>query len=64
MGTAAQFKVGEVVWYWTSNSAKELAVVTEVTQVEPAQYHVALTRDSSVVTCGEGVSEPGAISAL
>jgi molybdenum cofactor biosynthesis enzyme MoaA len=66
MATPAQFGKGEVVWYTGDAPAldKQLAVIVEVTQDDPAQYHVAMTKDSSVVTCGEGIDEPGAVSAL
>jgi hypothetical protein len=64
MSTNAQFKVGEVVWYWDGDLKKNLAIIVEVANENPAQYHVAMTSDSSVTTCGEGVDEPGAVSAL
>jgi hypothetical protein len=62
----AQFTKGEVVWYTGDAPAldKQLGVIVQVTQEEPAQYRVAMTGDSSEVTCGEGIGEPGAVSAL
>lgn len=67
----ARFKKEDIVWL--SGDAPELTlelvVVLEVAK-EPladgtgAQYVVARTKDSTKFTCGEGVGEPGAISAL
>lgn len=66
MGTHAQFKKGDIGWLSGDAPALtlELAVVVEVVQEEPAQYIVARTKDSTKFTCGEGVGEPGAFSAL
>lgn len=64
MSTDAQFKEGEVVWYTNGDLSKELAVVTKVTQVNPAQYDVAMTKDSRKEVCGEGIDEAGSVQAL
>lgn len=65
VSTPAQFKVGELVRYTDGSLAQHVARITEVTQVEPAQYHVDVLLDAlGEVTCGEGIGEPGAVSAL
>lgn len=62
----AQFKKGEIVWHWTGegDSDKELAVVTEITNKNPAQYHFAVFGTNTESVCGEGVKEINALSAL
>lgn len=64
MSTPAQFEKGNIVWYWNENVEQELACVTEVTQHEPAQYHVFKFKSGESTVCGEGLNEPGAVSAL
>ena len=65
MTTDAQFHVGQTVWYrGDAGTSPVLAVILEVSSVNPAQYRVAMTGDSSVTTCGESPTEPGAVFAL
>lgn len=64
MSTDAQFKKGQLVWFSNANSEDELGAVTEVTQKNPAQYHVYLFGSGKTEVCGEGKDEPGAVSAL
>jgi hypothetical protein len=63
MSTPAQFKVGELVRYTDGNLVQHVANVIEVVQVAPAQY-IVKTLDGAQFTCGEGIGEPGAVSAL
>lgn len=62
----AKFSVGQIAWLSGDAPALELelVVVIEVVAEDPAQYIVARTKDSSKFTCGEGIGEPGALSAL
>lgn len=64
MSTDAQFNKGEIVEYTDGDMKQRLAVIKEVTSVNPAQYHVKLTDTNEVTTCGEGIDEPGAVSSL
>ena len=62
----AKFTKGTIGWLSGDAPALalELAVIVEVVKDEPAQYIVARTKDSTKFTCGEGIGEPGAFSAL
>ena len=65
MSTDAQFKKGEIVWYrGDAGTEPQLAVITEVTQVNPAQYHVNACATNENTVCGESPTEPGAVFAL
>lgn len=64
MSTDAQFEKGNIVEYTDGDMKDRLAVVKEVTQVNPAQYIIKLTDTNEVTTCGEGINMKGAVHAL
>lgn len=65
MSTDAQFRKGQTVWYrGNAGSTPELRCITEVTQVNPAQYHATSYATGETTTCGESPTEPGAVFAL
>jgi hypothetical protein len=67
MSTPAQFKIGELVRYTDGALTEHIARIIDIAQEEPAQYHVKVFADDgtmSQVTCGEGIHEAGAVSAL
>ncbi len=64
MSTDAQFKKGKIVWYQGDDGTeKQLAAITEVTSVNPAQYHVNILATNENTVCGEG-DVAGSVSAL
>lgn len=64
MSTDAQFSKGDIVEYTDGDLKQRLAVIKEVVNVNPAQYHVKLTDTNETTVCGEGIDEAGAVSAL
>ena len=67
MATPAQFHKGQLVRYTDGALDEHIARIDEVTQAEPAQYRITVLSDdgpSTEETCGEGIDEPGAVSAL
>lgn len=64
MSTDAQFKPGDLVTHWVTDTETNIGIITAVTEKNPAQYHVALLSGLPQVTCGEGEHEPNAVSAL
>lgn len=64
MTTDAKFKKERIVRYWTSDTEWNPAVILEVTNPNPAQYHVFDLKTGERTVCGEGINEPGAVSEL
>ena len=62
--SAAQFKPGQIVRHWTSATESEFAFITEVTNDDPAQYHVVPIKVGDQTTCGEGANEANAVEKL